>query len=136
MQFHAGRLIDHVHINVADLDKAAAFYSAVLEALELPPGNRSSHAFQVDELYVSPPGPGRQISKVHLAFQARDEAMVQRFYEAALKAGGTDNGGPGERKYHPGYYAAFVFDPDGNNIEAVTHGKEKRSAPSVVREPA
>ncbi len=135
MQFHAGRLIDHVHINVADLDRAAAFYSAVLEALELPPGNRSPHAFQADELYVSRPGPGQSISKVHIAFQARDEAMVKRFHEAALKAGGTDNGGPGERQYHPGYYAAFVFDPDGNNIEAVTHGKEKRSAASVVREP-
>lgn len=135
MQFHAGRLIDHVHINVADLDKAATFYAAVLAALELPPGNLSPHAFQADELYVSRPGPGQHISKVHLAFQARDEAMVKRFHEAALKAGGTDNGGPGERSYHPGYYAAFVFDPDGNNIEAVTHGKEKRSAPSVIREP-
>ncbi len=136
MQFHAGRLIDHVHLNVADLDKAATFYSAVLEALDLPPGNRSDHAFQADELYISRPGPGQHISKVHLAFQARDEAMVQRFYQAALRAGGTDNGGPGERSYHPGYYAAFVFDPDGNNIEAVTHGKETRSAPSVTREPA
>lgn len=134
MQFHAGRLIDHVHINVADLDKAARFYAAVLEALELPPGNRSDYAFQIDELYVSRPGPTQHVSKVHLAFQARDEAMVKRFYEAALKAGGTDNGGPGERDYHPGYYAAYVFDPDGNNIEAVTHGKEKRSAPSVIRE--
>jgi len=135
MQFHAGRLIDHVHINVADLDKAAAFYAAVLEALEMPPGNRSDYAFQADELYISRPGPNQHVSKVHLAFQARDEAMVQRFYAAALQAGGTYNGGPGERSYHPGYYAAFVFDPDGNNIEAVTHGKEKRSAPSVVREP-
>lgn len=135
MQFHAGRLIDHVHLNVADLDKAATFYAAVLEALGLPPGNVSSHAFQADELYISRPGPGQHISKVHLAFQARDEATVKRFYEAALAAGGADNGGPGERPYHPGYYAAFVFDPDGNNIEAVTHGQEKRSAPSVVREP-
>lgn len=135
MQFHAGRLIDHVHINVADLDKAATFYSAVLEALELPPGNRMSYGFQFDELFISLPEPGQQISKVHLAFQARDEAMVKRFHEAALKAGGTDNGGPGERPYHPGYYAAFVFDPDGNNIEAVIHGMEKRSAPSVIREP-
>jgi catechol 2,3-dioxygenase-like lactoylglutathione lyase family enzyme len=135
MQFHAGRLIDHVHLNVADLDKAAAFYAAVLEALELPPANRSEHAFQADELYISRPGPRQHISKVHLAFQARDEQMVRRFHEAALEAGGTDNGGPGERSYHPGYYAAFVFDPDGNNIEAVTHGKEKRSAPSVIREP-
>lgn len=136
MQFHVGRLIDHVHINVADLDKSAAFYSAVLEALDMPPGNRSPHAFQADELYISRPGPGQAISRIHLAFQARDEAMVKRFHKAALRAGGTDNGGPGERSYHPGYYAAFVLDPDGNNIEAVIHGKEKRSAPSVIREPA
>lgn len=136
MQFHAGRLIDHVHLNVADLDKAATFYSALLEALELPPGNRTVDYFQADELFISQPGPGQHISKVHLAFQARDEAMVKRFYDAALAAGGADNGGPGERPYHPGYYAAFVIDPDGNNIEAVTHGTERRSAASVVREPA
>ena len=68
---------------------------------------------------------------VHLAFQARDEEMVRAFYEAALAAGGTDNGAPGERPYHPGYYAAFVLDPDGNNVEAVYHGLSRRSAPSV-----
>jgi len=135
MQFHVGRLIDHVHLNVADLDKSARFYSAVLEALELPPGNRNAHAFQIDELYISLPGPNQLISHVHLAFQARDEAMVQRFHRAALAAGGIDNGTPGERSYHPGYYAAFVLDPDGNNVEAVIHGPEKRSAPSIIREP-
>ena len=135
MQFHAGRLIDHVHINVADLDRSAKFYAAVLEALEMPPGNRTAHAFQIDELYISEPGLGQAISRIHLAFQGRDEAMVKRFYQAAIEAGGSDNGGPGERSYHPGYYAAFVFDPDGNNIEVVTHGKEKRSAPSVIRQP-
>ncbi len=135
MQFHVGRLIDHVHLNVADLDKSARFYSAVLEALELPPGNRNAHAFQFDELYISLPGPNQSISHVHLAFQARDEAMVQRFHRAALAAGGIDNGAPGGRSYHPGYYAAFVLDPDGNNVEAVIHGPEKRSAPSIIREP-
>jgi hypothetical protein len=57
---------------------------------------------------------------------------VHAFYEAGLKAGGRDNGAPGERRYHPGYYAAFVFDPDGNNIEAVHHGSPGQpSAPSV-----
>jgi predicted lactoylglutathione lyase len=61
--------------------------------------------------------------------------MVDAFYEAALAAGGEDNGPPGERDYHPGYYAAFVTDPDGNNIEAVFHGPSKRSAASVVIEP-
>jgi hypothetical protein len=58
--------------------------------------------------------------------------MVQRFHEAGLAAGGRDNGAPGERSYHPGYYAAFLWDPDGNNIEAVFHGPNERSARSVT----
>ena len=66
-----------------------------------------------------------------LAFQAKDRAAVDAFHKAALSAGGRDNGKPGERPYHPGYYAAFVLDPDGNNIEAVYHGEHKRSAASV-----
>lgn len=57
--------------------------------------------------------------------------MVNAFYQAALAHGGRDNGPPGERAYHPGYYAAFVLDPDGNNIEAVYRGKCERSAASV-----
>ncbi|MNP81717.1 Glyoxalase-like domain protein [compost metagenome] len=67
----------------------------------------------------------------HLAFQAQDRATVERFYQAALAYGGQDNGAPGERVYQPGYYAAFVLDPDGNNIEAAYHGEAKRSAGSV-----
>jgi hypothetical protein len=56
---------------------------------------------------------------------------LDRVHAAALAAGRRDNGGPGERKYHPGYYAAFAFDPDGNNVEAVYHGPHEHSAPSV-----
>jgi len=67
----------------------------------------------------------------HLAFQAQDRAAVDAFYKAALAHGGKDNGAPGERPYHPGYYAAFVLDPDGNNIEAVHHGEAVRSSPSA-----
>ena len=67
----------------------------------------------------------------HLAFQADSAAMVQAFHSAALANGGTENGAPGERAYHPGYYGAFVLDPDGNNIEAVFHGAARRSAASV-----
>jgi len=74
---------------------------------------------------------GPKSSSVHLAFQAKDRATVDRFYKEGLKAGGRDNGAPGERQYHPGYYAAFLFDPDGNNIEAVYHGPAERSAKSV-----
>jgi len=68
---------------------------------------------------------------VHLAFQAGDRATVERFHTETIRAGGKDNGAPGERPYHPGYYAAFVLDPDGNNIEVVFHGPAKRSASSV-----
>ena len=69
---------------------------------------------------------------MHIAFQAKDRETVDRFHAAALAAGGTDNGAPGEREYHPGYYAAFVLDPDGTNVEAVHHGPVERSADSVV----
>jgi predicted lactoylglutathione lyase len=70
-----------------------------------------------------------------LAFQAKDREMVDRFYKAGLAAGGTGTAPRGERDYHPGYYAAFLIDPDGNNIEAVFHGPFKKSAPSVTIEP-
>ena len=73
---------------------------------------------------------------MHLAFQAEDEAAVRRFHDAGLAAGGTDNGRPGERSYHPGYYAAYVLDPDGYNVEAVFHGPLARSAASVVLTPS
>lgn len=67
----------------------------------------------------------------HFALQARDRATVDAFHRVALANGGRDNGAPGERPYHPGYYAAFVLDPDGNNVEAVHHGEALRSAASV-----
>ena len=70
---------------------------------------------------------------VHLAFQSPDRATVDRFHAAALAAGGKDHVKPGVREqYHAGYYAAFVLDPDGNNVEAVYHGPAQRSAESVV----
>lgn len=73
---------------------------------------------------------------MHLAFQASGPAAVGAFHAVALANGGRDNGAPGERKYHPGYYAAFALDPDGNNIEAVYHGPFEASAESVVLRPA
>ena len=75
---------------------------------------------------------GRLTGRHHLAFQAKDRAAVDAFHKAALQNGGKDNGAPGERPYHPGYYAAFALDPDGNNIEAVYHGEARRSAESVT----
>ncbi len=121
---HSGRLIDHVHLRVADLDRSRVFYRAVLAAIGLGDAIREGDGyFSADELWIdaadSPHGP---FSRVHLAFQATDRAAVHAFHRAALAAGGRDNGAPGERHYHPGYYAAFAFDPDGNNVEAVFHG--------------
>jgi len=98
-----------------------------------PPYSAFVCHFQADELWVDKAdGP---VSRVHLAFQAPDRETVAAFHRAALAAGGRDNGGPGERHYHPGYYGAFVLDPDGNNIEAVFHGPATRSAPAVVITP-
>ncbi len=89
--------------------------------------------FWSDELFVSKADANtRGPTRVHLALQARDRDSVRRFHAAALAAGGIDNGAPGLRPYHPGYYAAFVIDPDGNNIEAVRHGPARRSADAVV----
>jgi catechol 2,3-dioxygenase-like lactoylglutathione lyase family enzyme len=132
MQFHRGRMVDHVHIVVADLDASRRFYQAALGAMGLTLSPSSPHAFFVDELYVSKVTDGQTISHIHLAFQAADHEMVAAFHKAAIAAGGRDNGAPGERRYHPGYYAAFVLDPDGNNIEAVFHGPNERSADAVV----
>lgn len=78
---------------------------------------------------------GEQPSRVHVAFQAPDRETVDRFHRAGLAAGGRDNGAPGERRYHPGYYAAFLVDPDGNNVEAVHHGPGVRSADAVTITP-
>ena len=128
-EWHRGRLIDHIQLVVSDLDACRRFYRAVLEVLGVPFVDGEGY-FYADELFVSPGEP--TTGRVHIAFQAPDEETVQRFYAAALRAGGRDNGAPGLRDYHPGYYAAFVLDPEGNNIEAVFHGPAKRSAPSVV----
>ena len=135
MEFHVGRLIDHVHLRTADLDASKRFYRAVLAALGKPDVMVEGEThFSADELWVDKAdGP---VSRIHLAFQAPDRRTVEAFHRAALAAGGRDNGGPGERSYHPGYYGAFVLDPDGNNIEAVFHGPSQRSAPSVVVTPA
>jgi catechol 2,3-dioxygenase-like lactoylglutathione lyase family enzyme len=132
MEYHFGRLIDHVHLVVRDLETSKTFYRGVLRALGRDLSGEGEGYFFSDELFVTP---GDAISHVHLAFQSGDREGVHRFYEAALAAGGTDNGAPGERHYHPGYYAAFVLDPDGNNIEAVHHGPATRSATSVVVTP-
>ncbi len=135
-EIHRGRLIDHVQLVVRDLAASQTFYTAVLQALQVPMGGAEADYFWADELFVtgldSAAATGHLTGRHHLAFQADSRAMVDAFHAAALAAGGKDNGAPGERSYHPGYYAAFVIDPDGNNIEAVYHGEAKRSARSVT----
>ena len=123
-------MIDHTGIGVADVARSAVFYDAALGALglrrvaELPKNEATDGigygvdypVFWIDRFH--PHG-----AKQHTAFVAKNRAEVDAFYAAALRAGGTDNGSPGVRDiakgYPPGYYAAFVLDPDGNNIEAV-----------------
>jgi catechol 2,3-dioxygenase-like lactoylglutathione lyase family enzyme len=122
-------MIDHTGIGVSDVGQAARFYDAALGALglgrtmQLPPGDGSDGVgygvdhpvFWIDRFH---PHSVRQ----HTAFAARSRAEVDAFHAAALAAGGRDNGAPGLRDhagYPKGYYAAFVLDPDGNNIEAV-----------------
>ena len=134
MQFHLGRLLDHVHIRVRDLEASKRFYREVLRAVRRGLSWEGDDAFSADELFVS--ADGEPTARLHLAFQAPDREAVRRFHEAALAAGGRDNGAPGERAYHPGYYSAYALDPDGNNVEAVYHGPSRRSADSVVVEPA
>jgi catechol 2,3-dioxygenase-like lactoylglutathione lyase family enzyme len=130
MEFHLGRLIDHVHLVVQDLEVSLRFYQPLLRALGRDISAEGDGWFHADELFVSQ-GPGAT-SRIHLAFQAPDRDAVERAWEAGIAAGGRDNGAPGERRYHPGYYAAYLLDPDGNNIEAVHHGPAMRSAPSVT----
>ena len=136
MELHRGRLIDHIQLVVADLGASRRFYEALFEVLDIPIGGSADTHFWYDELFVSAPDSpealGKRTGRHPLAFQARDRATVDAFHKGGLAAGGRDNGAPGLRpRYHPDYYAAFLLDPDGNNIEAVFHGPAKRSAPSV-----
>ena len=129
--------IDHTAIGVADIHKSARFYDAALGALGLRPIVRLTKKFQVaakaDDPQLGGVGYGVDYPifwidafhphgvKQHTAFRARERGEVEAFYEAALSAGGRDNGAPGLRSgsYPPGYFAVFVINPDGNNIEAV-----------------
>jgi len=134
-ELHRGRLIDHVQLVVKDLAASKRFYAAAFAVLNIPMGGEGEDYFWADELYVSSEGSraaqGVLTGRTHIAFQAKSREVVERFHEVALAAGGRDNGKPGARPYHAGYYAAFVIDPDGNNIEAVYHGQAQQSAESV-----
>jgi catechol 2,3-dioxygenase-like lactoylglutathione lyase family enzyme len=127
-------MIDHTGVAVSDYAKAKAFYDAAFAPLgalllhEVPVEftggvkvvgyGRDRPVFWLHE--GGDPGPGR-----HIAFTARSRGEVDAFHKTALAAGGRDNGAPGLRPhYHANYYGAYVFDPDGNNIEAVCHASE------------
>jgi catechol 2,3-dioxygenase-like lactoylglutathione lyase family enzyme len=125
-------VIDHTGIGVADVARSAAFYDAALGALgwrrtmQLPRESGSDavgYGFDYPMFWIDRFHP--HDAKNHTAFAARSRAEVDAFHLAALEAGGRDNGAPAVRDpasgYPPGYYAAFVLDPDGNNIEAVCH---------------
>ena len=136
MELHRGRLIDHIGLVVRDFEASRRFYEAVMKVLDVPVVRVTDDEFiYADELCVSsadsPAAAGEVTGRHHLAFQAKDRATVDAFHRAAIAAAGRDNGKPGERPYHPGYYAAFVLDPDGNNIEVVFHGEATYSAPYV-----
>lgn len=125
-------MIDHLAIDVRDLEKSGHFYDHALEPLgykklmDAPQefggrlilgwGDAADTDFYIGEGSRTEP-------RLHFAFRADDRRQVVAFYEAALAAGGEDNGKPGLRpKYHENYYAAYVLDPDGHNVEAVCHG--------------
>lgn len=135
MELHRGRLLDHLQLVVRDLAASRRFYQAVFDTIGIPIAGEGDTYFWADELFISTPDSeaalGQLTGRHHLAFQARDRATVEAFHQAALANGGKDNGAPGERPYHPGYYAAFALDPDGNNIEVVFHGPATYSSDSV-----
>ncbi len=125
-------MIDHISLRVSDFLRSRAFYEAALTPLGY------TLVFSNDqEQYAGFAGPDRERIWIghhegasngyaHIAVLAKDRATVRKFYEAAMKAGGRDNGGAGPRpQYSPTYYGAFVLDPDGHNIEAVCFAKSE-----------
>ena len=117
-------ILDHINIGVADLEQSRAFYERALAPLgvavvmEHQAGVGFGRAGR-PQFWISDRG---RSGPIHGAFCAPDRATVDRFHDEAVAAGGRDNGVPGVRpQYHPAYYGAFVLDPDGNNVEAVSH---------------
>lgn len=128
-------MIDHMGFPVSDYERAKNFYtealaplgySLVMEVIQEQNGNHPAAGFGIDgnpNFWIG--GEGGLNKPLHVAIASKDRAGVDAFHKAALAAGGRDNGGPGLRPhYHANYYAAFVFDPDGHNIEAVCHAPE------------
>ena len=124
-------MLDHITIGVSDFDRSTAFYDQALAPLgirrlfDVPPdrsGGVAVTGYGDDQPRFWLAGEKTTSGLLHVAFLAKVRAEVDAFYAAAMGAGGTDNGAPGLRpQYHAHYYAAFVLDPDGHNIEAVCH---------------
>lgn len=126
-------MIDHIGLSVSDIERARAFYQAALAPLDISEQmtvgpdqterKETAIGFGTDDQPFFWIGDGGAVGEgSHVAFTVDTRAKVDAFYAAAITAGGRDNGAPGVRPhYHPNYYAAFVFDPDGLNIEAVCH---------------
>jgi catechol 2,3-dioxygenase-like lactoylglutathione lyase family enzyme len=128
-------MIDHIGFPVSDYERSKAFYlqalaplgySLIMEVSQEPDSSNPAAGFGAGgkpDFWIG--GEGALNKPVHVAILAKDCAAVDAFHKAALAAGGRDNGAPGIRAhYHPDYYGAFVFDPDGHNIEAVCHSPE------------
>jgi catechol 2,3-dioxygenase-like lactoylglutathione lyase family enzyme len=121
-------VVDHIGVGVRDYDESVAFYSAALAPLglelvaETDTDNRDAGFGYMgrDDFWIHE---GRPMGRAHIAFEAQTQEQVDAFHAAALEAGGRDNGAPGLRtEYSSTYYAAYILDPNGNNIEAVFHG--------------
>ena len=129
-------MLDHIGITVSDVKRSKAFYALALKPLgiavqllptpEMMQAGHEGYGFGEEGkpyFWFGSGGPGS--SPIHIAFAAGTRSDVDAFHQAAIAAGGRDNGAPGVREhYHPSYYGAFVLDPDGNNIEAVCHRPE------------
>ncbi|PLS24680.1 VOC family protein [Bifidobacterium imperatoris] len=120
-------MLDHITLHVQNIERSITFYEKALAPLgyiakahhEPTIGFGVNDGTPHSDFYVSPMDDTPTSPVTHIAFLAPNREAVQAFYQAALAAGGQGNGAPGPRPYHPGYYSAFVLDPDGNNIEAV-----------------
>jgi catechol 2,3-dioxygenase-like lactoylglutathione lyase family enzyme len=124
-------MLDHVTIGVEDIERALRFYDQALRPLGVTrlygDGNRFAGYGVNPKAFFWIGFRSNPQTGAHIAFAANDRATVDRFYEAAIAAGGRDNGPPGIRAhYEPDYYGAFVLDPDGHNIEAVCRLPEQR----------
>jgi catechol 2,3-dioxygenase-like lactoylglutathione lyase family enzyme len=120
-------VFDHVTLGASSFDASVGFYRTVLGAIGIEPTYEWGELVEWDDFSIMPARSGRQPTRrLHVGFVAASRAEVDRFWQAGTDAGCTDEGPPGERSYTPGYYGAFLLDPDGNSAEAVHHHDVRR----------